>query len=62
VRAYPVPPLPRQRESKSDATLTGPQRELLVALAWWRDMGHATVTCAQLGAKAGWKAKGSHLR
>jgi hypothetical protein len=58
----PSRPSPASGESKSDATLTGPQRELLVALAWWRDMGHATVTCAQLGAKAGWKAKGSHLR
>jgi hypothetical protein len=25
-------------------------------------MGHASVTRAQLAAKAGWKAKGSHLR
>jgi hypothetical protein len=56
----PAPP-PHTGESKSDA-LTGPQRELLVALAWWRDMGHASVTRAQLAAKAGWKAKGSHLR
>jgi hypothetical protein len=44
------------------AILTGSQRELLTALAWWRDMGHASVTRAQLAAKAGWKAKGSHLR
>jgi hypothetical protein len=53
---------PNAEEIKSDATLTGPQRELLAALAWWRDMGHAAVTRPQLAAKAGWKTKGSHLR
>ena len=34
----------------------------MAPLAWWRGTGHATVTRAQLAAKAGWKAKGSHLR
>jgi uncharacterized protein len=59
----PVQPLPANAdETKSDAILTGPQRELLAALAWWRDMDHASVTRAQLAARAGWKAKGSHLR
>jgi hypothetical protein len=60
--SLPRPASPPNAEEKSDATLTGPQRELLAALAWWRDMGHTSVTRAQLAAKAGWKAKGSHLR
>jgi hypothetical protein len=47
---------------ESDATLTDPQRELLAALAWWRDMGHTRVTHKQLAAKADWKAKGTRLR
>jgi hypothetical protein len=58
-------PPPQAGNGDSIATLlalTSPQRELLAALAWWRDMGHVTITRAQLAAKAGWKAKGSHLR
>jgi hypothetical protein len=58
-------PPPQAEDGDSIATLlalTGPQRELLAALAWWRDMGHASITRAQIAAKAGWKAKGSHLR
>jgi uncharacterized protein len=47
---------------ESDAALTGPQRELLAALAWWRDMGHTRVTHKQLAAKADSKAKGTRLR
>jgi hypothetical protein len=58
-------PPPQAGDGDSIATflaLTGPQRELLAALAWWRDMGHVSITRAPLAAKAGWKAKGSHLR
>lgn len=45
-----------------DGALTGPQRQLLQALAWWKEMGHREPTRAQLAAKARWKAKGSNLR
>jgi hypothetical protein len=42
--------------------LTGPQRHLLEALAWWALMGHDAPTRTQLAAKAGWTPKGSNLR
>jgi hypothetical protein len=44
------------------STLTGPQRHLLEALAWWAAMGHQEPTRTQLAAKAGWTPKGSNLR
>jgi hypothetical protein len=44
------------------STLTGPQRHLLEALAWWAAMGHEAPTRTQLAAKAGWTPKGSNLR
>jgi hypothetical protein len=44
------------------STLTGPQRHLLEALAWWAAMGHAEPTRTQLAAKAGWTPRGSNLR
>lgn len=51
-----------QRPAPAAGDLTGPQRELLKALAWWVAMGHGTVARPQLAAKAGWKPKGSNLR
>jgi hypothetical protein len=48
--------------SSSNGNLTGPQLELLAALAWWDAMGHREPTRAQVAAIAGWKVKGSHLR
>lgn len=48
--------------SGGDASLTGPQRNLLGALAWWKAMGHEMPTRVQVAAKAGWTPKGSNLR
>jgi hypothetical protein len=48
--------------SAGAAELTGPQRQLLKALAWWKTMGHERPTRTQLAAIAGWKPKGSNLR
>lgn len=45
-----------------DDRLTGPQEELLKALAWWKAMGHDEPTRVQLAAIAGWKPSGSNLR
>jgi hypothetical protein len=47
---------------KGDGTLTGPQRELLRALAWWNHMGDAAPTRAQVAAIAGWRITSGHLR
>ena len=63
----PVPPRPAPRAlspvpAGGDGDLTGPQRQLLQALAWWDGMGHPQPSRPQLAAKARWKAKGSNLR
>jgi hypothetical protein len=75
--ARPAPPLPQRptppsrpaprlrtvaTPSGGDASLTGPQRHLLGALAWWAAMGHAEPTRTQVAAFAGWTPKGSNLR
>jgi len=55
-------PRPEQASPATSTTLTGPQRHLLEALAWWAAMGHQEPTRTQLAAKAGWTPKGSNLR
>lgn len=52
---------PQREPAGVSAGLTGPQRHLLTALAWWKAMGH-TPTRTMLAAKAGWTPKGSNLR
>ena len=56
------PPVSDKNAIEASSTLTGPQRELLRALAWWRAMGHDAPTRTQVAAIAGWKPKGSNLR
>lgn len=48
--------------TSGDGSLTNPQRQLLQALAWWRQMGHDRPTRTQVAAMSGWKPKGSNLR
>lgn len=43
-------------------SLTGPQRHLLAALAWWAATGHDEPRRPQVAAIAGWTADGSNLR
>jgi hypothetical protein len=57
-----APPTPRAPSVPGDRPLTGPQTQLLKALAWWKAMGHDAPTRVQLAAIAGWKPKGSNLR
>jgi hypothetical protein len=60
VRAAPRPtPSPA---ASGDGSLTNPQRTLLRSLAWWRQMGHAEPSRAQVAAIAGWAPSGSNLR
>lgn len=62
----PAQPVKRDVDSgaKTKATggLTGPQLQLLKALAWWKAMHHERPTRTQVAAIAGWKPKGSNLR
>lgn len=59
----PAPASAREASQRiGDASLSGPQRNLLSAMAWWKAMGHDEPTRVQLAAKAGWTPKGSNLR
>jgi len=54
----------RQRAQASrggDESLSGSQRQLLGALAWWARMGHDAPSRPQIAAIAGWKITGGHL-
>jgi hypothetical protein len=42
--------------------LTGPERELLAALAWWQARGHDTPTRPQVCAIAQWKVTSGHIK
>ena len=42
--------------------LTGPQRQLLRALAWWKAMGHDRPSRPQVAGIAGWKITSGHLK
>lgn len=53
---------PVSRQSGGDRGLTGPQRHLLEALAWWAAIDHSEPTRTQIAAKAGWTPRGSNLR
>jgi hypothetical protein len=45
-----------------DPALTGPQRQLLSALAWWKQMGHDAPSRPQIAGIAGWKITSGHLK
>ncbi len=56
-----VEPLaPKPNGHASD--LTGPQRQLLAALAWWRAAGKDEPSRAQVAAIAGWRVTSGHLK
>ncbi len=55
------PPKPRVVVG-GEVKLSGPQTELLRALAWWRAHGITSPSRAQLGALAKWAPKGSNMR
>lgn len=44
------------------STLTGPQRQMLGAIAWWAAHGHPEPTKAQVAAIAGWRITSGHLK
>jgi hypothetical protein len=50
------------RPSESNGSISGPQRQLLGAIAWWTAMGHESPTRAQVAAIAGWKITSGHLK
>jgi hypothetical protein len=53
---------PARAQNEGVADLTGPQRLFLKSMAWWKAMGHPTVTRAQLAAIAGWRVTSGHLK
>jgi flagellar biosynthesis/type III secretory pathway protein FliH len=48
--------------SAENINLTGPQRQLLKALAWWKVMGHDRPSRPQVAAIAGWRITSGHLK
>jgi len=50
-----------QASRGGDESLSGSQRQLLGALAWWARMGHDAPSRPQIAAIAGWKITGGHL-
>lgn len=58
----PAPaPAPRA-ELGGDTALSGPQRQLLGALSWWKRMGHDAPSRPQIAGIAGWKITSGHLK
>jgi hypothetical protein len=61
-----APPAPPRTSppvaADADAALSGPQRQLLGALAWWKGMGHSAPSRPQIAAIAGWKITSGHLK
>lgn len=48
--------------ASGDGSLSGPQRQLLQALAWWAAMGHQNPTRVQVATIAGWRVTSGHLK
>jgi hypothetical protein len=44
------------------STLSGPQRQMLAAIAWWAAHGHPEPTKAQVAAISGWRITSGHLK
>lgn len=58
-----VPPARNPSPAASgDGSLSGPQRQLLQALAWWAKMGHQNPTRVQVAVIAGWRVTSGHLK
>lgn len=55
-------PKERLATNPSNASITGPQVQMLRALAWWSHMGNDAPTRAQVAAIAGWRITSGHLR
>lgn len=56
-------PRPAPRPSADgDGELSGPERALLVALAWWAAIGQARPSRAQVCAIAGWRVTSGHIK
>lgn len=63
----PTPPIPRPQATRTNGVadhsgITGPQRQLLQALAWWKAMGHDAPTRVQVASIAGWRVTSGHLK
>jgi hypothetical protein len=50
------------RSTDPHVSITGPQRQLLQALAWWAAMGHHQPSRPQVAGIAGWKITSGHLK
>lgn len=61
-KPFPSPTPARDQTFTADETLTGSQRKLLQALAWWREMGHDVVSRVQAAVICGWKVTSSNIR
>lgn len=48
--------------ASGDGSLSGPQRQLLQALAWWAAMGHPRPSRVQVATIAGWRVTSGHLK
>lgn len=62
-----VAPVPRRAPARgaaapSGAELTGPERALLTALAWWAAVGQGRPSRAQACAIAGWRVTSGHIK
>ena len=55
-------PAAAPRASESGGALTGPQRQMLASIAWWRAHGHPAPSKPQVAAIAGWKFTSGHLK
>jgi len=60
VTASPAPPAPTFEGGS--ASLSGPQRQMLGAIAWWKHMGHENPSKPQVAAICGWKVTSGHLK
>lgn len=49
-------------ETGGDVHLSGPQRQLLQSLAWWKAMGHDRPTRVQVASICGWRITSGHLK
>lgn len=56
----PAPPASHTNGAGDD--VSGPQRQLLRALAWWKAMGHHQPSRPQVAGIAGWKITSGHLK
>jgi uncharacterized protein len=63
--AAPMAPRPKpatRAAASGNGTITGPQRQLLASLAWWKAMGHERATRVQVASIAGWRVTSGHIK